>query len=300
MNLKNILLSILSIFTLMQAKSNNLLMQDSLTAQCDTIANTQCDSIYITNQQEAKFQDYLDTLYKNDKYLGIDTFYWDNKMINSGHFESKDMKDTLCILIADSSKHLYYYHPFKNYITSGFGPRGWFWHFGMDIKLKKGDSVLAAFDGIVRVTKYDLHGFGKVVVIRHPSGVETIYGHLSKVLVNPNQKVKAGELIGYGGNSGRSTGSHLHFETRYLGEPFDPNCFIDFEKYKLKGDTLKLSKNNFEYLVELRKAKYCTIRKGDTLYKIAHRNRTTITALCNLNHITSKTILRIGRQIRYQ
>jgi murein DD-endopeptidase MepM/ murein hydrolase activator NlpD len=300
MKLRIIFLSILIVFSLLSARSISLLRQDSLAAQCDTIANKLSDSISISDQQEAKFQDYLDTLYKNDKYSGIDTFYWDNKMINSGHFESNDMKDTLCILLKDSSKHMYYYHPFKNYITSGFGPRGWFWHFGMDIKLKKGDSVLSAFDGIVRVTKYDLHGFGKVVVIRHPSGIETIYGHLSKVLVNPNQKVKAGDLIGLGGNSGRSTGSHLHFETRYLGEPFDPNCFIDFEKYKLKSDTLKISKNNFEYLVELRKAKYYTIRKGDSLSRIAYRHHTTITAMCKLNHITSKTILRVGRQIRYQ
>ncbi len=298
--MKNILFSTFVVLMLVSAKANSLQKQDSLIAKVDTLSTAKSDSNTIEEQQEAKFQDYLDTLYKNDKFSGIDTFYWDNKMINSGHFESKDMKDTLRILLTDSSKHLYYYHPFKNYITSGFGPRGWFWHFGMDIKLKKGDSVLAAFDGIVRVTKYDLHGFGKVVVIRHPSGVETIYGHLSKVLVNPNQKVKAGELIGFGGNTGRSTGSHLHFETRYLGEPFDPNCFIDFEKFKLKSDTLKLSKQNFEYLVELRKAKFYTIRKGDTLGKIAHRNHTTITALCNLNHITSKTLLHIGRQIRYQ
>lgn len=298
--MKNILFLTLFILILTPAKTFCQLKKDSLVVQNDSISNAGCDSITIADQQEAKFQDYLDTLYKNDKYSGIDTFYWDNKMINSGHFESKDLKDTLCIVVADSSKQMYYYHPFKNYITSGFSQRGWFWHFGMDIKLRKGDSVLAAFDGIVRVTKYDLHGFGKVVVIRHPSGVETIYGHLSKVLVDPNQKVKAGELIGFGGNTGHSTGSHLHFETRYLGEPFDPNCFIDFEKFKLKSDTLKLSKQNFEYLVELRKAKFYTIRKGDTLGKIAHRNHTTITALCNLNHITSKTILHIGRQIRYQ
>ncbi len=275
--------------------------QDS-TSVCfqDSVANGNHNTISNGVQQESDFQNYLDTLYHNDKFSGIDTFAWDNKMINSGHFDSKDMKDTLHIVLADSSKHLYYVHPFKNYITCGFGPRRWIWHLGVDIKLNKGDSVHAAFDGIVRVTKYDRRGFGWVVVIRHPSGLETIYGHLFKVLVETNQIVKAGELIGLGGNTGYSTGSHLHFETRFRGEPFDPNCFIDFNNYKLRSDTLILSRSNFEYLVELRKAKFCYVRKGDTLYKIAHRYHTTINTLCKLNKINRKALLRIGRQLRYQ
>ncbi|HOK51921.1 MAG TPA: LysM domain-containing protein, partial [Bacteroidales bacterium] len=89
-------------------------------------------------------------------------------------------------------------------------------------------------------------------------------------------------------------------EIRYRGEPFDLNYFIDFNEWKLKADTLVLTRANFEYLIELRKAKYCTIRKGDTLYKIARRYHTTVRQLCKLNHISSKTILRPGRKLRYQ
>lgn len=273
----------------------------SLTLTSDTIVDAIKDSILnIETSQEEAFQDYLDTVYKDDIFNGVDTFAWDNKMINSGHFESKDMKDTIYIALVDSIKGLKYTHPFKNYVTSNFGQRRWIWHFGIDIKVQKGDSILSAFDGVVRVTKYDRRGFGKVVVVRHPSGLETIYGHLSKVLVNPNQKVKSGDLIGLGGNTGRSTGSHLHFEIRYLGEPFNPNDVIDFENYRLKSDTLALSRTNFEYLIELRKAKYCTIRKGDTLGKIARRYHTTVAALCKLNRMSSKTLLRVGRPLRYQ
>ncbi len=256
---------------------------------------TSLDSIPASEQQESDFQANIDTLFQ-----GVDTFAWDNKMINSGHFDSKDMKDTINIVIQDTSKHLYFTFPFKNYVTSGFGKRRWLWHYGMDIKLQKGDSVYAAMDGIVRVTKYDRHGFGYVVVIRHPSGLETIYGHLSKIKVNIDQKVKSGELIGLGGSTGHSTGTHLHFETRFLGEPFDPNCFIDFENYKLKTDTLALSRQNFEYLIDLRKAKYCTIRRGDTLGRIAIRYGTSINALCRLNGMSRKSLLRIGRPLRYQ
>ena len=295
MKLKNLLtLLLLSMISYSAIAMFNLPKDTSLCMRNDTTSSVS-DSIPGSEQQESDFQESIDTLYQV-----VDTFAWDNKMINSGHFDSKNMKDTIHILLHDSIKHILYVHPYKNYVTSGFGPRRWIYHLGMDIKLNKGDSVVASLDGVVRVTKFDRRGFGNVVVIRHPSGLETIYGHLSKILVMPNQKVKAGELIGLGGSSGRSTGSHLHFETRYFGEPFDPNCFIDFEKCKLKSDTLNLSFKNFEYLVDIRKAKYCRIRKGDTLYKIAHRYNTSITALCKMNHMTSRSLLRVGRPIRYQ
>ena len=253
------------------------------------------DTAYVEEQQESDFQDYLDTV-----SMGVDTVFWDNKMINSGRFDSKNMMDTAKFILQDTLAGKNFYIPFKNYITSNFGPRRYIFHYGVDIKLFKGDSVHAAMDGVVRVTKYDRRGFGKVVVIRHASGLESIYGHLSKVLVEPNQKVKAGELIGLGGNTGRSTGSHLHLEFRYKGEPFDPNYVIDFEKSCLHHDTLVLTKANFEFLVELRKAKYCTVRNGDNLGKIARRYHTTVTKLCSLNHIRRKTIIRAGRKLRYQ
>jgi murein DD-endopeptidase MepM/ murein hydrolase activator NlpD len=297
-----ILLTILLNVYLQSESAERFGKQDSTYSNSpDSIANgNHHDTIPNGVQQESDFQNYLDTLYHNDNFTGVDTFAWDTKMINSGHFNSKDMNDTLRIVLVDSLKCQYYTHPFRNYITCGFGQRRWLWHYGMDIKLNKGDSVYAAFDGVVRVTKFDYRGFGWVVVIRHPSGLETIYGHLMKILLEPNQKVRAGDLVGLGGSTGRSTGSHLHFETRFRGEPFDPNCFIDFNTYMLKSDTLILSKNNFEYLIDIRKAKYCTVRKGDTLYKIAHRYHTTISVLCKLNNISRKKLLRIGRPLRYQ
>ena len=294
MKLKHILILAISTFSISAFGNFNLPKDTSLCMRNDTNLRVN-DTISSSEQQESDFQESIDTLYQL-----VDTFAWDNKMINSGHFDSKNMKDTIHLILRDSLKHITYVPPFKNYVTSGFGPRRWIYHLGMDIKLNIGDSVRAAFDGVVRVTKFDRRGFGNVVVIRHPNGLETIYGHLSKVLVLSNQKVKAGDLIGLGGSTGRSTGSHLHFETRYFGEPFDPNCFIDFEKCKLKSDTLSLCHSNFEYLIDIRMAKFCKIRKGDTLYKIAHRYNTSITALCKMNHMTSKSLLKVGRPIRYQ
>jgi hypothetical protein len=285
----SLLLLIMSIF----------LAINDVKAQEDTLNNKlPVDSISPIELQEESFQNSIDELLEENP--GMDLSGWDNKMINNGSFDPSKMTDTIRIMLYDSLKNLRFVDPFKNYITSGFGPRRRIYHYGVDIKLQVGDSVRAAFDGIVRVTKYDRRGYGNVVVVRHLNGIETIYGHLSKVMVETNQRVKAGEIIGLGGNTGRSTGSHLHFETRYHGAAFDPTYFFDFENSMVKCDTLILSRKNFEYLIELRKAKYCVIRKGDTLGRIAARFHTSIPKLCKLNRMSTKTLLRIGKKIRYQ
>ena len=127
-------------------------------------------------------------------------------------------------------------------ITSPFGPRWRRMHNGLDLKVNIGDTIVAAFDGKVRIVKYERRGYGKYVVIRHDNGLETIYGHLSKQLVEENQLVKAGEVIGLGGNTGRSTGSHLHFETRFLGIAINPIYMFDFPKQDIVADTYTFRK----------------------------------------------------------
>ncbi|MDE7452255.1 MAG: M23 family metallopeptidase [Paramuribaculum sp.] len=124
-----------------------------------------------------------------------------------------------------------YYHPIVGPVTSGFGYRPRFGriHRGVDISLHVGDTIRAAFDGKVRMTKFDRGGYGYYVVIRHDNGMETVYGHLSKFIAKPDQRVKAGDPIALGGNTGRSTGPHLHFETRYYGLAINPQLIIDFE-----------------------------------------------------------------------
>jgi murein DD-endopeptidase MepM/ murein hydrolase activator NlpD len=205
--------------------------------------------------------------------------------------------DTIKIPLVDSAQKKLFAPPFANYVTSPFGKRRFLWHYGMDVKLNKGDTVRNAFDGMVRVIQYDRRGFGNVVVVRHHNGLETVYGHLFKVLVKPNQYLKASETVGLGGNTGRSTGAHLHFEIRYYGEPIDPRHVIDYENHALWSDTLVLTKANFEYLTELRKTVYHTVRKGEGLGSIARKYRTTVNSICKLNGITSKTVLRVGRRL---
>lgn len=121
-------------------------------------------------------------------------------------------------------------------ITSNFGRRWGRAHQGLDIKVYIGDTIRAAFSGKVRIVRYEARGYGNYVVIRHPNGLETIYGHMSRNLVHENQTVKAGQPIGLGGNTGRSTGSHLHFETRLCGVALNPALFFDFRNQDVTGD----------------------------------------------------------------
>ena len=148
---------------------------------------------------------------------------WESQSVNPyGNIEIPERHD---IDVSD------YVSPVPGYVTSNYGYRTRFRrnHYGIDLKLQIGDTVRCAFPGKVRLTKYAGRGYGSYVVVRHPYGMETVYGHLSRFLVKPNQTVKAGEAIALGGNTGRSTGPHLHFETRYLGIPINPAAIIDFE-----------------------------------------------------------------------
>lgn len=185
-----------------------------------------------------------------------------------------------------------------SYITSKFGSRGSRMHLGTDLKVQIGDTIYAAFEGKVRVRSYEKKGYGKYLVLRHPNGLETIYGHLSDYLVVVDQDVKAGEPIGLGGNTGRSTGPHLHFETRFIGQPINPADIVDFQGYKLIKDQYLVTPSAFKTYTSYKSIKFHTVTKGDTLSKIARRYGTSIATLCRLNKITSKSTLRIGHKLR--
>lgn len=221
---------------------------------------------------------------------------WNPGRVHPYDYDLTHMKDTVVIPLAIDSCD--YAVPFLSRKTSDFGSRRYHYHYGVDIKVYVGDPVKTAFAGVVRVAHYD-GDYGRVVVVRHPNGLETLYAHLSRLKVKVGDWLEAGDLVGLGGNTGRSTGSHLHFEARYLGEPIDPNTIIDWDTGALKMDTLYLNASNFDYLRELRRRKYMTIRRGDTLSGIARRYGTSVSRLCKLNGIRSSTTLRIGRRLRY-
>ncbi len=138
--------------------------------------------------------------------------------------------------------------PVRGKLTSPYGWRARFgrMHRGVDLNLRVGDSVVSAFDGKVRLVKYEAAGYGNYIVVRHDNGLETVYGHLSRTLVKPGQRVRAGQLIAKGGNTGRSTGPHLHFETRFMGLPVNPEAIIDFENHVTHKDVFTFDKKSYE------------------------------------------------------
>ncbi|XOV68462.1 MAG: peptidoglycan DD-metalloendopeptidase family protein [Fluviicola sp.] len=220
-------------------------------------------------------------------------------------------------------------YPVEGEMTSGFGGRRRH-HKGIDIPLQVGDEVVAAFGGKVRYAKWNSGGFGNLVIVRHPNGLETFYAHLSKINVQPNQVVRAGELLGLGGSTGRSYSPHLHFEIRYGYVPFDPMFIFDYDNYCLKTDTLDLAtvvKNghgmkcydidtiedeihdhDHEHVspAPLAKtssqgpegARYHIVRSGDTLSKIGAKHGRSVDALCQMNGLSHTSILQIGQRIR--
>jgi murein DD-endopeptidase MepM/ murein hydrolase activator NlpD len=220
-------------------------------------------------------------------------YVWDNRQVNPYRQRVIDMPDTVFI---DFS---HYVHPNRNVVTSDFGfRRGWRFHYGIDTRLKIGDSIYSSFGGMVRIVQRG-RAYGNYIVIRHFNGLETVYGHLSKPLVKVNQVVRAGEVIALGGNTGRSTGAHLHYEIRYLGQPVSPRKLIDFETYTAKYRIVDLCAHYFAYARELEQVRYYTVRRGDTLSGISSRLGVSIDQLCRLNGIGRSSILRIGQRIRY-
>lgn len=218
-------------------------------------------------------------------------------------------------------------------LTSNFGSRWGRQHKGLDIKVYIGDTIRAAFSGKVRVVRYEAKGYGNYVVIRHHNGLETIYGHMSKHLVAPDQEVKAGDPIGLGGNTGRSTGSHLHFETRLCGVALNPALMFDFRNQDVVDDYYMFRKSTYPkesaQATRLRgvsgsvlaqedrlddptastavattaqrtvSTRLHKVQKGETLTSIARKRHTTVAAICKLNRINKNTRLKLGQILKY-
>lgn len=249
---------------------------------------------------------------------------WNSNMVNC--YAGMEVPQTVLITGLDK-----FAMPCPGYVTSPYGYRRRFrrQHKGVDLKINIGDTIYAAFDGRVRLTKYEARGYGKYMVVRHTNDLETVYGHLSRFLVEPDTYVKAGDPIALGGNTGRSTGPHLHFETRYMGYAINPAAIFDFANQTTHTDTYTFDKRTYTqarnyspeanaeyaraYQAERRAqatnnsskatkkssgSRTYTVRKGDSLGKIAARNHTTVSKLCRLNNIKSSAKIRPGQKLR--
>ena len=179
-------------------------------------------------------------------------------------------------------------------------------HQGLDIKVKTGDTIYAAFDGKVRITAYQRRGYGHYVVIRHNNGIETLYAHLSKKLVKVNHNVKAGDPIGLGGNTGRSSGSHLHFETILMGKSIDPAAMFDFKNQRTTGESYIYRRPGSKYVENGKvktagpEPKFHKVKSGDTIARIAKKYGVPQKQIFDLNGLNSRSVIRPGQSLRYQ
>ena len=298
------------------------------------------DSLAVQPIEKLQSAIVVDTLPTADKHLSIVLFNdntWryintakieQDTTIFSAHWDTEkisaykdvvlgDIPLTTPINLVDSLRS--YRYPHKGRITSRYGVRRRQNHNGIDLALKVGDTICSAFDGRVRFSKATETGYGTLIIIRHDNGLETYHGHLSARLVEENERVVAGQPIGLGGNSGRSTGPHLHFECRYMGQSFDPERLINFRTGELRRDHLLLKRGYFsiyskyeqdwngeKVLADADKKeaqlsaerKYYKVRSGDYLGLIAKRNYTTVANICRLNGIKADAVLPIGKVLR--
>lgn len=263
------------------------------------------DLSLIDEARESRILD-MDEIPADEIYGGV----WSNSRVNA-YSSLEEIPDTFKVDLSNFTM------PTMGYTTSNFGQRRRRMHYGIDLKVQIGDTIYAAFDGKVRLCQFERRGYGNYVVLRHPNGLETVYGHLSGFLVKEDDVVKSGDPIALGGNTGRSTGSHLHLEFRFLGKPIDPNKIVDFDNKICHKDIYTVTPSSFSYMGASTsrgvkygnktnstnkyvsgKVNYHRVKSGDSLYKIAKRYGTTVRNLCKLNNISEKTTLRLGQTIR--
>lgn len=271
--------------------------------------------VNINNQIKVETtQQFLDNLFENEEEPEMDIYTegWDSKLVNA--YAGMDVPDTHTI---DVSK---FCMPHPGYVTSPYGYRKRFrrMHKGVDLKLYIGDTIRAAFDGRVRLTNFERRGYGYYVIVRHTNDLETVYGHLSKFLVEPDQYVKAGDPIALGGNTGRSTGPHLHFETRYMGYAINPSAIFDFANQTTHTDTYTFDKRTYTkarnfapagktlakaessnpYRAAANEKDSYTVRKGDTLSSIAKSYGLSSTTLRKINGMGAADVIKVGQVLK--
>lgn len=253
----------------------------------------------------------------SDDFVTVASYFsiWDTNTIDPYGIDVKDFDDVVDLELFNKEQGRYWSAPTNApKLTSQFGPRWGRLHAGVDVDLETGDPVYSAFDGIVRVSGYDGGGYGNFLVVRHYNGLETLYGHLSRKGYESGMFVKAGDEIGKGGNTGRSTGSHLHFETRYEGNPFNPTYVMNFagEGTQPISDHLLVSARVFDTYglalgneygdagnkVVTRRTAWTVARSGDTLYSIANRAGISVERLAKMNGMKLSSNLRAGRRLR--
>lgn len=233
-----------------------------------------------------------------DLYPAFDLYHdiWVTNHVNPYASHQFTLPDSMTIDVTKYAMPANYPH-----ISSSYGWRRGRMHKGIDLKVYTGDTIYAAFPGKIRVKAYERRGYGHYIVMRHSNGLETVYGHMSKILVDQDQLVKEGEPIGLGGSTGRSTGSHLHFEVRLLGQDLDPADIFDFKNRTTHTDQFLYMSTQMRLKLRLKKltngAAVAThrVKSGDTLIAISKHYGVSVNTICRLNNMTRTTTLKLGR-----
>lgn len=231
-------------------------------------------------------------------------FYsWDVNTVHVDSVNLSGMTDSIRLVLT-TLRNPHFFLPIEGKVVSDFHWRTRSRHHnGLDISLNTGDTVYAAFDGVVRYAQYNTGGYGNLVVLRHYNMLETYYGHFSSILVIPGTYVKAGTPIGLGGSTGRSSGPHLHFEVRYLGNAIDPESVIDWNCGSLACNDLVLHSGLFKQKSVVATSTAATsayhkVKSGETLYAISRRYGTPVNTICRLNGIRTTSTIRPGQRLR--
>ena len=224
---------------------------------------------------------------------------WDTVDLNMYHVDMTIFRDTLSYTLHQPGTGQHFHPPHEGRVTSGFGPRRLFgrkFHKGIDIDLETGDNVVAAMAGKIRIARYS-NGYGNFVIISHEGGLETLYGHMSELAVEEGEMVEAGQLIGLGGSTGQSTGSHLHFELRIFGEQVDPLLAIDPSTFMPKHAEIKVDASWFDHLLRARGTQTHIVEEGETLESICAMYEMELGELYHLNDINAETEVTVGMRL---
>ncbi len=316
-----------------QAKADSIARRDSLAAvfalkkieSVREIRSTIVVDTLPTSNEALSIVLYNDNTwrYVRNRHIAQDTTvyskYWNTDAISAyREVALSSLPRSVAIPLVDSLKS--YHYPYIGKVTSRYGPRRNRNHNGIDMSLSVGDTIYAAFDGRIRFSKNGENGgYGNLVIVRHDNGLESYMGHLSARLVEAGDWVVAGQPIALGGNSGRSTGPHLHFEFRYCGQSFDPERLIDFKTGALRRETFMLKRSYFDIYsqynqnfddeianilddkreaAEAEARRYHVVRRGDTLSGIAYKYRTSVKRICALNNISASKPIIPGKKLR--
>jgi hypothetical protein len=298
----------------------------------DTSSIDEGELLVVEIEEDAQFQG-ADNMVEIASYYSV----WDTKSLNPYGLNPKEFEEIVPITLYNVNEGRNWSPVLdKSLVTSHFGWRNRRWHKGTDLDLETGDKIYAPFDGVVRVS--GVHsGYGRTVILRHYNGIETLYGHLSKFNFEPGTFIKAGEVIGRGGNSGRSSGSHLHYETRFEGNQFDPENIYNFKNNPMviRSSEFVISPRIFDYLrggssrpssiitepssvqssgvvedieeeiddeeevpVRVEKKIWYTVRNGDNLTEISKKFHSSVGEICRLNKISAYKKLYVGLKLR--